>query len=81
MHDPVNREPIKEIWAFISQDEKGNEGIVAAELDGQSYPLIGSTRRLLELMRPLAVLSSRRTSKKILLIRMSHREDMEILNP
>jgi len=49
IHDPGNEKPITELYAWLSRDQNGNEGIIA--IDG--FPLVCSSPELFERMGEL----------------------------
>ena len=65
--DPPNVLPrIERIWAFLSVDAAGNEGLCAAPLGGLGLvPLIAADEARLESLRPIAVYLAARTGKRI----------------
>ena len=76
-----NEAPITELFAIISTDEKGNDGILAHGIGGVMMPLITSKARVAESMKRIALEINRLEGKgqKITLIRLSHREDVEVI--
>lgn len=38
IHAPENKEPIRELFALVSRDPAGNEGVVALFLDNRAVP-------------------------------------------
>lgn len=77
IHDPKNAQKIESVWAFISQDEDGMEGIIGAPIGGSNtlIPLLGSDEKLLETLKPVAAYIATLTKKKIHLIKFHQRED------
>ena len=82
--DPPNELPrIMAIWAFISVQDNGNEGVLAAPLlgPGSLVPLIGADEARLESLRPIAKQIAAATNKTIKLAKFYRREDMETIEP
>lgn len=73
VHDPKNTFRIESVWAYISQDEDGNEGVCAVN----GLPLLAADPTRLAAIRGVAVRMKELTPKKIILIRLHQREDME----
>ncbi|MGC2080723.1 MAG: hypothetical protein WA728_32860 [Xanthobacteraceae bacterium] len=70
IHDPGNEKMIEEVFAFMSIDEKGRNGIVASILPGLgSTPLVTASPRAVEMMKPLAEEIAHRTGKPVGLFR------------
>ena len=66
IHDPGNETRIDEVYVFMSIDEKGNNGIVAEILPYMgSTPLVTASRRLAEMMKPLAQQVADKTGKPV----------------
>lgn len=40
IHNPGNLHPIDSLYAYVSCDESGNEGIIAGAIGNQHYPLV-----------------------------------------
>lgn len=77
VHDPKNTFKIKSVWAFISEDE-GGEGLVGAPMMGMgTMPLIAADEARLKDLKPLAREVAKLTKKKIKLIKLTMREDIE----
>ncbi len=84
IHNPPNTLRIDEIFAFISVDDKGNEGVCAFVNGTQMVPMIGADMKRLESLRPIArQLAGQEefTGKKIRLVKFKVREEMEIIEP
>lgn len=78
VHDPENKFKIECVWAFISQDEKGNEGVIGAQLGGVMMPMVCADMERMEQLRPIAKKMAKETRKKIKLIKLHTREDVEV---
>lgn len=72
---------IKSLWAFVSIDNDGDEGVCAAMLGDIAVPLIAADEKRLKSLRPLAEEIAARTSKKIVLARFTERVDEEVIDP
>lgn len=77
VHDPGNKFSINEIWAFVSRDDDGNEGVVGATMGGVFMPLIAADKDRLDSLRPLAKDMLRLSKKKIFLVKFSQRSEIE----
>lgn len=71
---------IDEVFVFVSSDEKG-EGIIGQTIKmiGQNVfmPFVCSDKARMELLKPLAKKIAKESGKKIKLIRLSAREEIE----
>ncbi len=77
-----NEAPITELFAFISVDDKGNEGICATAMgDGVWLAMVTSKQRIAEMMKPAAEDIARQGGKTVKLIRMSARAELWQTNP
>jgi hypothetical protein len=66
IHDPGNDIQIVEIFAFLSIDDKGRNGIVASMLPGLgSTPLVTGSAKTAETMKPIAAEVARRTGRTV----------------
>lgn len=82
--DPPNTSlRIAQIWAFVSIDDEGNEGVCAAQLmgAGSCVPLIAADEARLESLRPIAAQIAKLTNKTIKLVKFYRREDVETIAP
>lgn len=79
VHDPENLKPIDTLWAIISRDESGNEGIVAAQMGMNMVPFITGDKKVLNLMREAALANKQGTSKSIYIVEYSRLADVEKL--
>ncbi len=70
---------INRIFAFIGQDEDGNEGILSMKLSDSDFgkPMLGPDEKTVEALRPHAIAASQLTKKKIILCLFSKRQDLE----
>lgn len=75
-HGP-NEAPIVELFAYVSIDEKGNEGICAMEVgDGLWLAMVTSKPRIAEKMKAVAADIARSGDKAVRLVRFEVREEM-----
>jgi hypothetical protein len=83
VHEGGNHLKIDAIWAFISVDDDGNEGLCAAPLPGSNMtmPLIAADERMLTKLIPIAEMLARNTSMTIKLIRLGTREEIRVIAP
>ena len=66
IHDPGNETEIEFIYAFMSIDEKGRNGIVAEILPGLgSTPLVTGSPKAAEMMKQLAQQVADKTGKRV----------------
>lgn len=79
IHAPKNTFSISELFAFLSVDDDGCEGLLAANLgpNGTVFPLIGADRERVESYRPYAAEAALKTGKKIRLARFSTKTILE----
>lgn len=58
IHDAPNRERVTSLWAWMSRDDDGREGIIAAPLPGiGTMPLVFAYRSTADRLEPLARLA------------------------
>jgi hypothetical protein len=80
--DVENSAPIDELYAYISIDELGHEGILAQVIPGVGVaPFVTGSKSVLDKMRPFAraAAAAGRSSKRIRLVRFMGREVIEEL--
>jgi hypothetical protein len=66
IHDPGNETRIERLYAFMSVDEQGRNGIVAEILPQLgSTPLVTGKRSVAHSMIPIAQKVAKRTGKKV----------------
>lgn len=80
LNHPNELPRIDEVFAFVSVDEKG-EGIIGqtVQLMGQTVfmPFVCADKARMESLKPLAKKMAKEAHKKIKLIRLSIREEIE----
>ena len=68
---------IEALYAYVSVDENGNEGILGAGMpNGMFMPLVGADKDLIEKCRSIAEKIGKASKMKIKLIKLTHREDL-----
>lgn len=78
--DPTGRLPrIEKIWAFVSVDDDGDEGLVAANVNGSWMPLLAADEKRVDSLREMAALIGKETGKRIVLARFETRVDQEVI--
>ena len=78
---PNTLDRIDSIWAFISVDAEGNEGVCAAMLNGIFAPLIAADEDRLASLRPIAIKIAKETGITVRLIKLSSRTELEVIEP
>lgn len=72
---------IDELWAWVSSDVEG-EGVLAAPMKGMgAVPLVGADRERMESLRPLATQLGNMFGVGVSLVRFTHRELIENIQP
>ena len=64
---------IDRMWAFLSVDHDGEEGVCAASINGVMMPLIASDQRRVDQLTPIAEDIARNAGIKIRLVEFSPR--------
>lgn len=70
---------INELWAFVSTDEEGVEGVCAFRSVDGWLPMVAADVKRLSSLRPLANEVAKRTGRPVQLIKFTAREDIEML--
>lgn len=79
LHSPDNElEHIDQLWAFISLDEQGREGIMGAMVDERWFMLATGNPRVLEQMKPLAKQVAAMAGKSYKLLRFARVEECKL---
>ncbi len=81
---PPNTLPrIDALWAFVSVDEDGNEGLCAMSLPGWPgpMPLIAADEARLRSLIPMAERLAAATKTRIRLIKLTTREELLAIGP
>jgi hypothetical protein len=80
LHQPPNTMPeIGAIWAFLSVDNDGNEGVCACRIGGVIVPLVAADEARLIALREQAEYLAAQSERKIMLVKFSKREVLETL--
>lgn len=84
IHNPENKQHINEIYAIVSRDKNGNEGIIAVRLDESSFtvfPCICSEKSNIETFKRIVLLEKDRipSSMSLRVIKFTSREETEVL--
>lgn len=72
---------ITELYAFITTEEPGEEGVPAIQLGTMMYPLFGADTTRMEDLRRMAQGLSNATGMKMTLAKFSVREDLDTITP
>lgn len=75
-HIPGNTHPINEIYVVLSKDNKG-EGIVNANINGQGFQLVTSSKDTLEKVISLSKKIHKETGVDMSVYKFSHKELIE----
>jgi hypothetical protein len=76
---PENESPVTEMFAFLSIDPRGNEGVVATGIDGIGvYPLVFSKKRLVEKMEPMVIELAKEKKVVIRLCKFTAKEVLKV---
>jgi hypothetical protein len=67
-------QPIDTIWAFLSVDETGNEGLAAASMGEHIMPLVAADEKRLDIITPIAAKVARTSGRRIRLVKFTQRE-------
>lgn len=77
IHNPTNEIVIDELFAFMTEDAKGFNGIVAHVLpDLGTTPLVTGSRRTAEKMKPVAEAAARLSGQRVHLFRFKREGEM-----
>lgn len=81
IHNPTNKKPISNLWAFLSVDENGNEGICGARVaDGEWFALVTAEQEMLPMLKELAKIACYGSKKQVQLVKFGTRENVEIIS-
>jgi len=70
---------IEEIYAYICEEEPGEEGLIAERIMGTWIPFVGADMERMESLREMAELIAKGSGKKVTLVKFSTRTEMEII--
>lgn len=76
---PGNEEPLDQLWAFVSVDEKGQEGLCGMTIGNDNFPMITGKKTVLANMRVAAQHVSKKSGKPVRLVRFSRAEVVETI--
>lgn len=68
--------PITELYAYITRDVDGKEGVMTLFGKGGAYPLIGSDMKRMVSLRGVAETTAERYGRSLKLVKFSKREDL-----
>jgi hypothetical protein len=72
------RSSILEIWAFVSRDAEGNEGICGFQSrEGTFMPMVCADQERVQSLKPIALHISTQTKQRIHLVKFSVRTEIE----
>jgi hypothetical protein len=72
---------VESLWAFLSVDEQGNEGLCGHRVEGLGWvALVGADEARVVLLRPIAKQIARESGSKIKLVRFTTREELEMID-
>ncbi len=73
--------PVKELWAYLAVDpDDGDEGIVAAWVNGSWTPLVGADRQRMESLRELATTYAKEARRVFRLVRFDQRTVVDVID-
>lgn len=77
LHDPGNElDSVDQLWAFVSVDDNGKEGIMGAMLNDQWFALVTAKESVAEQMRTVAEGISAISGKRCRLLRFARVEEL-----
>jgi hypothetical protein len=80
LHVPPNKLRIDEIYAFISVDPEGNEGVCAFQSKGMMVPMVAADLKMVEHLKPVAKQLAAISPYPIKLVKFSTRTEVEVIN-
>lgn len=81
VHSPPNEAPISELYVVLSVEKNGNEGICGYDTGLGLMPLVAGYERMLPMMRRMAAEVAKHTGKRLVLVKFTGREQIEVLQP
>jgi hypothetical protein len=72
---------IENLWAFVSVDEDGDEGLAAFMSDDVWMPMVAADEKRVESLRAIAQKLAESSDGKVALLRFAIREDIEVFEP
>ena len=79
VHDPENLDAINELWAYVSEDDRGRHGLVGLPLNGFSLPAVFGYRQTADQFEGLVKALSKLTEKKIKLVKFVKEQEIKTL--
>ena len=77
--NPGNTYEIHTLWAYLSEDEDGNDGILAVVTDEKAIPLVFSDMKGVKRFRTLAFDVAKQTNVKVKLVEFSYERVVEVV--
>ena len=77
----MNGHRITEMYVFVAIEKDGDEGVCAFMHDGTMLPMVGSDRRRVDSLRPIAQAIADQTDTPIRLLRFISSEVVETIAP
>lgn len=81
LHKPPNSFRIDRVWAFVSVDADGNEGVLAATIGDTVYPLMGADEARVASLRSLAEGIAKQAGMTVKLLRFDTRTELDTITP
>ena len=75
-----NLQEIKELYAAVSIDNDGKEGICSITIYENTFPFVFGYERIVNLMKPYLIDMSKKTTKKIQIVKFTNKEILEIID-
>jgi len=72
---------LEQLFAFVSVDAQGSEGIIAAQGTTGPMPLVATDEAKVEQLRPIAMSVAKRSGITVKLVRFRGREELETYSP
>lgn len=79
LHAPTNHLKIDEMWAFISVDQDGNEGVCAFQSGSMMVPMVAADIERVKDFEPIAKRLAKVSPYPIKLIKFSTREEVQAI--
>ncbi len=76
LHAPTNERPITELWAYLSVDEAGNEGLCGMPMMGATVPMVFGYERVARKLMPVAEQIAAMSGNTIRLVKFYSREEI-----
>jgi len=80
-HIPKNTQKADEIYAVLSRDNDGNEGIAAAITSLGAMPMVFHHKEILDKLMPIIKKTAKETNRKLHIVKYTQREEIEIIEP